>query len=138
MNVNKELLIKKAREAKSAQELAELAKQNGVELSEESAQAYFALLNQKHESGAVSDEELENVSGGGCRKGGKLVVSALHVCDDWRCETCGGNAKHVNVPDEDVLFGAKHRCIDGVAVTRICGKCKYCSYEGGLWLCSHK
>lgn len=138
MESKKELLIKQAREAKSAQELAELAKQNGIEMSEESAQSYFALLNREHKSGELADEELENVSGGGCRKGGRLVVSALHVCDDWKCAVCGGNAQHHNVPDEDVLFGAKHRCIEGAAVTRICGKCTYCSYEKGLWLCSHK
>ena len=39
------------------------AKENGVELTEEQAAEYFA---QMHQSGELSDEGLDNVSGGGC------------------------------------------------------------------------
>lgn len=56
-------LIEKARQAKSAEELLALAKENGVEMSAEAAKAHFERLNQ---SGEISDEELDNVSGGGC------------------------------------------------------------------------
>ena len=55
-------LIAKAKAAKSAEELFELAKENNVELTEEEAKTYFEQLNA---NGAVSDDELEAVAGGG-------------------------------------------------------------------------
>ena len=60
MNVSKELL-KKAKTAKSAEELLELAKAENIELTAEQAKEYFATI---HASGELSDEELDNVSGG--------------------------------------------------------------------------
>lgn len=59
--MNKELLAK-AKEAKNPDELMSLAKENGIELTEESAAAYFDRLNPK--TGELSDGELDNVSGG--------------------------------------------------------------------------
>ena len=60
MNISKELL-EKAKTAKSAEELLELAKAENIELTEEQAKEYFATI---HASGELSDEELDNVSGG--------------------------------------------------------------------------
>ena len=57
-------LITKAKAAKSVEELLELAKASNVELSEEQAKEYFAKLNPT--KGELSDEELDDVSGGGC------------------------------------------------------------------------
>jgi predicted ribosomally synthesized peptide with nif11-like leader len=54
-------LIAKAKEAKSAEQLLEIAKENGVELTEEEAKTYFAQLGA---SGAVSDDDLDAVAGG--------------------------------------------------------------------------
>jgi DNA-directed RNA polymerase subunit RPC12/RpoP len=54
-------LIAKAKTAKSAEELLELAKVNNVELTETEAKTYFAQLNA---NGAVSDDELEFIAGG--------------------------------------------------------------------------
>ena len=65
MEMNTEL-IAKAKHAKSPEELMALAKENGVELTEESAQAYFNQLNPK--TGELADDELDNVAGGGCQK----------------------------------------------------------------------
>ena len=59
-----EELIEKAKQAKSVEELLALAKENGMEMTEEQATAYYAQLSPK--SGELSDEELDNVSGGGC------------------------------------------------------------------------
>ena len=58
--MDKDLIIK-AKQAKSPEKLLILAKENGMEMTEESANAYFAKL---HKSGEVSDDELDNVSGG--------------------------------------------------------------------------
>ena len=60
MNVSKELLGK-AKTAKSAEELLELAKAKNIELTAEQAKEYFATI---HASGELSDEELDNVAGG--------------------------------------------------------------------------
>lgn len=57
-------LITKAKAAKSVEELLELAKASNVELSEEQAKEYFAKLNPT--KGELSDDELDDVSGGGC------------------------------------------------------------------------
>lgn len=55
-------LIAKAKAAKSAEALLELAKANSVELTETEAKICFEQL---HANGAVSDDELEAVAGGG-------------------------------------------------------------------------
>ena len=60
MNISKELL-EKAKTAKSAEELLELAKAENIELTAEQAKEYFATI---HASGELSDEELDNVAGG--------------------------------------------------------------------------
>ena len=60
MNVSKELL-EKAKTAKKAEELIEMAKAENIELSAEQAAKAFAELNK---TGELSDEELDNVSGG--------------------------------------------------------------------------
>ena len=61
--MNQELIIK-AKAAKSVEELLELAKASNVELNEEQAKDYFAKLNPT--KGELSDDELDDVSGGGC------------------------------------------------------------------------
>ena len=62
MKINNEL-ISKAKQAKSPEELMALAKENGEEMTEESARAYFEQL---HKTGEVTEEELSGVAGGGC------------------------------------------------------------------------
>lgn len=56
-------LVEKAKQTKSAGELAALAKENGVEMTVEEANAYYEKL---HSTGELADDELDNVSGGGC------------------------------------------------------------------------
>ena len=62
-NFNNELL-EKAKGTKSADELLTLAKENGMEMTDEQAKVYFAQLHPA--SGEIADDELENVAGGGC------------------------------------------------------------------------
>lgn len=61
MELNKELAAK-AKEAKTPEELMALAKEAGIELTEESAASLFERLNS--EASELSDSELDNVSGG--------------------------------------------------------------------------
>ena len=63
MNLTSEIM-EKAKQAKSADELLTLAKENGIEMTEEQAKAYYAQLHPA--SGEIADDELENVAGGGC------------------------------------------------------------------------
>ena len=119
-------LFEKAKEAKSAEELLSLAKENGMELTEEEAVAYFAQLNK---SGELSDEELDNVAGGGChKKDGRLIVTVWTSCDEFVCVKCGqkNGGDHFHI-------------IDGYRTNYMqqCQFCKYMSYEGGLWLCNN-
>ena len=60
MKFSKEL-IEKAKTAKTAEELLEMAKEESIEMSAEQAKEYFVTI---HASGELSDEELDNVSGG--------------------------------------------------------------------------
>ena len=55
-------MIAKARSAKSVEELIAIAKENNIELTDNEAKKYFAGLNPQ--SGELSEDELNNVSGG--------------------------------------------------------------------------
>ena len=54
-------VLEKIKGAKSVEELIEIAKKDGVELSGENAEAILAEINK---SGELSDEDLEKVAGG--------------------------------------------------------------------------
>ncbi len=127
---NKELL-EKARQANSPEELLALAKENDYELDEEGAKAYFEQLKK---TGELSDDELDNVAGGGCYNGGRLVVTQFHCCENWICKKCGDSYQHVLIrPIAD-----QHLCKGRWVNRKIgCLDCKYCSYEKALWLCNY-
>ena len=75
-------LIEKARAAKTPEELMTLAKENGTELTEAEAASYFAQLHPK--TGELSDEELDNVAGGGCYAyDGALLTTIGYRCKYW-------------------------------------------------------
>lgn len=69
-----EELMAKATQANSVEELMALAKENGYPMDEKKAEIYFEKL---HNMGELSDDELGNVAGGGCRPN--------------RCRFCGGD-----------------------------------------------
>ena len=125
MGMNKELLAK-AKEMKTPDELMSLAKENGIEMTEESAKAYFEQLHPK--TGELTDDELDNIAGGGCHtKDGRLVVSAMNYCEEWRCKD-DGSMSYLNV-----LFVECNTC----HCQAFCHSCSYCTYEKGLWLCNN-
>lgn len=80
-----EVMMAKAKEAKTVAELMELAKAENMELTEEKAQDLFARL---HAEGELNDDELDNVSGGGCAetapeyKEGDIVALVSKRCPD--------------------------------------------------------
>ncbi len=117
--------IEKARAAKSPEELLSLAKENGLELSAEQANAYFEKLNR---SGELSDDELSNVAGGGCSTKAR-EVSPYDSCPKWRCKDCNKSYEEA---------GEKHSHGTIVRV-RLCHDCKFYYYdpEGVRNLCSN-
>ncbi len=98
MEHNKEL-IEAARKAGSPEELLALAKEKGVEMTGESAKTYFGQLHPK--TGELSDDELDNVVGGGCyANDGALMTTIGYKCKLYEA-----------APDRS--FGVKgtcHRC----------------------------
>ena len=125
-------MIEKVKTANTVEELKELAKQDEWDMTDEEANAYFEEV-QKYKTqstGELSDDELDDVSGGGCYKGKRLVVTTMHSCMEWSCKC--GNPSNMT-PAELVNLGRCPKCRRG----KTCGNCKYCSYEKGLWLCNN-
>ena len=125
MELNNEIRAK-AKAAKTPEELIEIAKENDVEMTEESAKAYFDLLHPK--TGEMSDDELDEVAGGACYQGdGRMVTTVGNSCRSWRCK------QHNKKMDSD------HRpvCIECGKMAS-CNSCKFCTYEKGLWLCNYE
>lgn len=128
-------MIQKSKAAASAEELAVIAKENGIEMSAEEAAAYFAKLHPA--TGELSDDELDNVAGGGCyARDGRLVVTVGHQCRNFGCKACGA--------DGTVMLGGNGEWSEGYLACAgcktsavDCNRCRYCSYEGGRWLCNN-
>jgi len=116
--------IARAKAAGSPEELVSLAKENGVELTEDQADAYFGQLNK---SGEMSDDELGNVAGGSCNSLPPNHVGANDSCDKWVCERCGKSKNEVSrIHFHNTLPYYRH-----------CESCKYASYENTIYLCNH-
>lgn len=70
--------MEKAKAAKSAEEIMEIAKAAGQEIAAEEAKELYEGL---HKSGELSEDELNSVAGGGMRTSdGYLIVTSLHGC----------------------------------------------------------
>ena len=123
-------MIKTAKRAESAEALLALAKKNGYEMTTEEAEAYFARM---HKSGELSDEELENVSGGGCRNNGHLVVTTMYGCDLWLCKKDKRKARPTGYITTDT--NRPYATCPSCGRDPYCKDCYYCHYEKGLWLC---
>ena len=91
-------MIEKAKAAKSAEELLEVAKAGGIEMTADEAATYFAQLNPQ--SGELDDDALDGVAGG-CGNGSDVDNSWLvsepmvNVINGDRCPNCGGTVGQV-------------------------------------------
>ena len=119
MNKN---LFEQAKGAKSAKELLDIANANGVTLSEQDAEKYFAKLNRQ---GELADEELDNVAGGGCKteekREYKYVGRRFTVNPNRYGSTCKCGGKIFVVTNEgynSILFGC-----GGFWVEATCEQC---------------
>lgn len=121
-------LIEKARQTKSVEELFALAKENGITISEEEAKDYFEQL---HKTGELSDDELDNVSGGGCYyKDGRLVVTVSYFCKRYVCRVC-------NEPRTTQVTSVWNPGYEIHICDTTCSGCKYLTRKGLRMLCNH-
>ena len=82
-------MIEKAKTAKSAEELLEIAKASGVDITADEAATYFAQLNPK--SGELEDDDLDAVAGGACNGSSSSTNQNLvRVINGKSCSGCGG------------------------------------------------
>ena len=128
-----EELILKAKEVRTAEELLVLAKENGTPLTEERARAYYEKI---HKSGELSDDELDNVSGGWCYHDGNRVVTAITpACTDWVCDKCGAKSE---LKDEGKRYCSNMFAHEEKFIFQCyCSNCKYYKYEDALSLCTY-
>ena len=137
MEMNKELLAK-AKNVKSEEELLALAKEHNVEMTEESAKAYFEFLQAQTKTGELSDEELDNVAGGGChRDDGRLVVTPTNGCEHWICEIHQCATGHDWCAVSTCSYGLRSNGKVGSPSAGHCSSCYYSVYEDALLLCNH-
>ena len=123
MNFTPEQLTK-AKAAKSVEELLAIAKENGMELSEEEAKNYF---EQWHKEGEIADDELDNVAGGICDSRPASVDIKTNGGGQETCPSCGGLVtrwKENLDPNGDSYV--LHGCTS-------CGKTYRRYYEGDAW-----
>ena len=87
-------MIEKAKAAKSAEELLEVAKAGGIEMTADEAATYFAQLNPKF--GELDDDDLDNVAGGACGNKGVDVMDITGAEDQFhgcfKCGKCGSTS----------------------------------------------
>ena len=134
-------MIEKAKAVKCAKELVELAKTNGIEMTDEEAKIYYAQLNPK--AGELDDDELETISGGGCQTsvGGEkhTVVTCGLECFNGKWQQGmrflddGKMAPTVEVDNVDLRLTWAILCGDRA---NRCGTCIYLEFKDGLGYCS--
>ena len=118
--MNKEL-IAKARGTKSAEELFALAKEEGIELTEDHAKELF---DQFHSSDELSDEELDMV-GGGC--GSSDDDDEDHITINGKKWRIIHDPTQKCLPNR-IFWPAKNQLVVGVLVSdkpAICANCAY-------------
>lgn len=112
-------LFEQAKGAKSAEELISLAKTAGIDMGEENAKQLFGQL---HQSGELSDDELNNVAGGGCKskeevdvyQGRRFQLKSMY--GDMKC-SCGGTTFIVERSDRFAY------ATDQIILTPRCEQC---------------
>ena len=133
MKLTKEL-IEKAKTAKTAEELLEMAKAENVEMTAEEAAKAFAEL---HKTGELSDDELDNVAGG-CEdyQSGDtakftvgqrvLYIETMYVPHEgYQYYHYYGNVLEI-LPKQDGVFQIKVQFDDGSVFTISENKLRYC------------
>ena len=123
-------MIEKTKAAKSVEELLALAKENGVAMSEDEAQMYYAQLNPK--SGELSDDDLDAVAGGGCQSSsGRTVVTSGCSCFTGEYQPIYDDGGSV-VRRDNITWRHEWYKFSG---KETCGRCRFLEFEGGTGVC---
>ena len=121
MNFTAEM-IEKAKTAESVEQLLEIAKAGGVELTPAEAATYYAQLNPV--TGELSDDDLDAVSGGACeRANSELYGKKVRVTSGQTCPKCGTNIGTYKMGgyEFDYIWCEEHNC----AITYADDTCTY-------------
>ena len=133
-------MIEKAKAAKTAEELFALAKENNVEMTEEEAKTYFAQLNPA--SGELSDDELDNVAGGGCETSdGHTIVTSEKTCFTGQYSPnyvtyYKGEPWESSKWNNDSDMGLRKVWWQNCSGANKCGNCIHLEFKGGTGYCS--
>ena len=137
-------MIEKAKTAQSAEALLDMAKAGGKELTAEEAKTYFEMLNPK--TGELSDDELDAVSGGGCKskKSGRTVVTNHCKCFTGQWESLIASKYTEGTPGySDFRSHTTWVRYDNETLRDTwfvhspykCGSCRYLEFEGATGVC---
>ncbi len=132
--------IEQAKKAANPEELMAMAKEFGVELDMDAATTYFSQMHPK--CGEMDDDELDNVSGGGCdTSSGHTIVTSMKKCFTGKYE-CARITYFPGTPSEITVWtnpsNQELRKIwwDNSGYGDVCGNCKYLEFTGGTGYCS--
>ena len=132
-------LLQKAKQAENSAALLALAKENGWDMTQEEADTLFARM---HGKGELSDEELENVTGGcGKKPQPQLISDVEKCCQYWTC-MYDGSTKWESMRDpRDPFTKVFYKGCVCCKQPRNCVNCKYSmgrDYQGGeAYFCHH-
>ena len=120
-------MIEKAKAAKSAEALLEIAKANGADMTADEAKTYFAQLNPK--SGELDDDDLDAVAGGAGSCGDPTNEDIFPVGTKMRskrgtCRMCNG-----------IIFRSTFRYATPLSGDSLVPVCDSCGTECGSYLC---
>ena len=95
-------MIEKAKAAKTEEELLEIAKAGGMEMTADEAATYFAQLNPQ--SGELDDDDLDNVAGGACVETylstyDIAIGTKIRLTNGKKCSRCGGVEGVISIGD---------------------------------------
>jgi len=132
--------IEQAKQAKSVEELLALAKELDIELTEEEAKLYFEQLNPA--SGELADDELDNVSGGGCETSdGHTIVTSEKKCFTGQYSPnyviyYKGTEWEISEWNNESDMGLRKLWFANCSGANRCGNCIHLEFKGGTGYCS--
>lgn len=132
--------IQQAKGTANPEELMELAKSLHIEMTADEAKCFFEQLHPA--SGELSDEELDNVSGGGCKtSGGYTVVTSATKCftgkyESAQCKEYVGTPAEITVWQNTSNMSLRQTWWNMSGWPGRCGNCRYLEFDGGTGYCS--
>lgn len=132
-------LIREIEKAQSTEELMAAAEKRGIALTGKEAEKILARIRKSTGKGELVDDELDSVSGGGCRTtvGGKkyVVVSSGLPCFTGRYElVTDEDRRRFESEGEPRSLRSQWEGWSGTGGN--CGKCRYLRFKNGLGYCS--